>query len=542
MGVNPVQLRTLLHTKLLIDKRRPRAISNRKKEGTSAPISPIWQSILYVFMGGLYALTLTVFKMPLSGHFVYFTMLMVTLVLLLISDFTTVLIDVRDNYIVLPRPVNDQTVSLARILHIVIYILNIVLALGLAGLVYTFVADGPIAGCMFVLEIFCATILSVLFVNLIYLVVLKLTTPRQFKDFIAYFQVIFSVLIFACYYLLPRLIDMSLLAKADLSNYRVIWFLPATWIAALHEILVNPLFKSSFLWPAAVLAVVSPLLSLWLIVKVFAPGFNQKLSGISSSEAHRPEQAPNSTFSARLAAIFTSGKTENAAFRMAWTLSSRLREFKVQTYPSFAYVIVYFVYFFLTVGNKGLSLREKFEHLGESKSYIILIYLTGFVLTNVCLNMVRSEKYKSAWVYFVAPVAFPGQIISGTYKAVVLKFFSSFFLFISIVSMYVWGPLVINDLLFGYFNVLIFNLIANLFTSNQLPFSFPTAAAKSSKRWFVSLIMLFLQFAIGGLHYFLCRWEMVIWGLALLSAFAFFFMIRRYGRQQWSEISVYEGD
>src|SRR3546814_18687659 len=76
----------------------------------------------------------------MAGSF-YFFSLMCVLALMLISEFSTILLDTRDQFIILPRPVADRTFSVSRILHIGILLLVLLTGLSLPGLIYAIVVN-----------------------------------------------------------------------------------------------------------------------------------------------------------------------------------------------------------------------------------------------------------------------------------------------------------------------------------------------------------------------------------------------------------------
>jgi ABC-2 type transport system permease protein len=136
MGVDTVQLGLILRLKLMIDNRRPKGMfartSNKQmKEGKMQWLT----TIMTLIMGVLIALVLVMNNAPYVTHTIYFLIFMVLMALTMISDFTSVLIDVRDHYILLPRPVNDRTIAVSRILHISIYVLRLALLQGLPALI-----------------------------------------------------------------------------------------------------------------------------------------------------------------------------------------------------------------------------------------------------------------------------------------------------------------------------------------------------------------------------------------------------------------------
>ncbi|MDB5136861.1 MAG: hypothetical protein JWP37_3464, partial [Mucilaginibacter sp.] len=193
-GVDTDQLNEILRVKLLMDNRRPKAMFAARKNAKNGQQSPWMVNIFTLIMGLLIGLLLTLNGMPYIGETLYFIVFMVFMAITLISDFTTVLIDTRDQFILLPRPVNDRTVALSRILHISIYVLRLALLQGLPGLVIVGFIDGILAVPIFFIQILEATFLSIFMVNIIYLLLMKSVSPQRFKDIISYFQIGFSVL------------------------------------------------------------------------------------------------------------------------------------------------------------------------------------------------------------------------------------------------------------------------------------------------------------------------------------------------------------
>jgi len=136
-GVDTYQLYQILKVRLLMDNRRPSAMFAARRNATNNTNvrNPWLTSIFTVVLGFLMSLLLFLGTGPYVAQTFYFLVFMVMMSLTLISDFTTVLIDVRDQFILLPRPVNDRTIAVSRILHISIYVLRLALLQGLPGMV-----------------------------------------------------------------------------------------------------------------------------------------------------------------------------------------------------------------------------------------------------------------------------------------------------------------------------------------------------------------------------------------------------------------------
>jgi ABC-2 type transport system permease protein len=540
-GVDTGQLYNILSVKLMMDDRRPNAMfAGRRNTTASGNVkNPVMVSVFTVLMGVFMSMVLFLGKAPYLAQTLYFSIFMVMMSLTLISDFTTILLDPRDQFILLPRPVNDRTIAISRILHISIYVLRLALLLGLPGMVMIGFIDGALAVPLFFLQVLEATFLCIFGVNIMYLLLMRSVSPQKFKDIISYFQVGFSVLIFAVYYLLPRMIDMSVLEHFSIISHKWSWCLPPVWIAALNELLIRGNSSGIITGVLAVLGFTFPLLGLWLVAKVLAPGFNRRLAVIATSDGNsnsvvNTRKARKFGLIGYIANIVAPDPVENAGFRITWKLAARTREFRMKVLPSFAYVPIYFVYFMFNGKNGG------FDNIQNSHSYIFFLYLCTFILSTILMNVFMSPKYKSAWIYYAAPIGQPGKVLSGMYKAIITLYFFPYFLVISCAIVAIWGADAINDVIFAFLACTIYGMLMALFMVKGLPFSKPVIIKQGGGRVIVSLVILIFVGGIGFAHWFIMRWENVIWiGIIPLLAINWA-MFSYYKKQSWDSIELEE--
>lgn len=544
-GVDIEQLHEILRIKLLMDSRRPRAAfaARRGAKNDGKVRNPWMLSFFTVMMGVFIGLVLFLNSSPYVAQTLYFSVFMVIMALTLISDFTTVLVDPRDQFILLPRPVNDRTIAVSRILHISIYVLRLALLQGLPGLIFIGFIDGILAVPLFFLQILEATFLSIFLVNIIYLVLMKFVSPQRFKDIISYFQIGFSVLIFATYYLLPRLIDVRVIGQFQLLTHWWAYIMPPVWIAAANEALLHAGRAGIISAVLAFWGFVVPMLGLWLVAKVLAPGFNRRLAMISTSEGRSNTPAKSGkkqrfSLADRLAAMIARDPVENAGFKITWRLAARSREFKMKVYPAFAYVPIYFIYFALN--GKGQDVSARFAHMQAGHSYIFFIYMCSLILSTILMNVSMSSKYKSAWVYYALPVDKPGKILSGMYKAIITLYFLPYCLVIGSIIVLIWGPQAINDVIVAFLVSLIYGILMALFMVKGLPFSRPVIIKQGGGRMITSLVILAFIGGIGYAHYVLMRWENVIWILIIPLLLINWLMFHYYKRQTWESIELTE--
>ena len=183
MNVNMDHLKAILVAKLTMDNRRPAAFqqmrrSREKKELNQATLKTMFVSLV---MGLMFLFSFALGNDITTQLTVFFSMFIFMLAATLITDFTSVLIDTRDNLIILPKPVNDATFVTARLLHIAIHINKLLLPLALPSLVAVIIIKGFGTIVPFILMILFATLLSIFLINAVYILILKITTPAKFQ-------------------------------------------------------------------------------------------------------------------------------------------------------------------------------------------------------------------------------------------------------------------------------------------------------------------------------------------------------------------------
>ena len=547
VGVDTYQLHHILRVKLLIDNRRPTAMFARRKAAIAATKAPTtvgtsWGVLIFsMIMGALYGIFLFAFHdNPLMGQTLYFFVFMMLMCLTLITDFTNVLMDVRDQYIILPRPVSDRTASMARILHITIYVMRLALLQGIPGMIMIGFIDGIAAVPVFFFQLMEATLLSIFTVNIVYLTLMRSVSAQRVKDIVSYFQIAFSIIIFAVARV-PRMFSFLNLGHFSIIEHPWLFLLPPVWISSLNEVLIHAHRANYIEALLAFAGIAIPVASIWVVANVLAPGFNRIMAimaasdGVSSSV--KPKEIKRAGFIDKVANFLAPDPVENAGFRITWKLAARTREFKMKVYPSFAYVPVYFVYIMLSGRSDG-GLAGNYAGLQAGKSYIFLFYMCVFVLSFILQNVSQSNKFKASWVYYAMPISAPGKILGGMYKAIIALYFVPYYLVLSIVALVVWGPAVINDILLAFFVNQVLGIMLALFMVKGFPFSKPLLNRRGSGRGFMSLAVLFIAGIVGFGHYVLARWETVIWICVVLAALLNWVMYNYYRKQSWDNIEL----
>ncbi|MBR3117781.1 MAG: hypothetical protein IKF29_00950, partial [Oceanobacillus sp.] len=230
LNIDYTVMRKILELKLTMDQRRVPTIlsqNTKKKEGNQF-LKSLWIYVLYgltlvpfVFLGDNYLFQISI----ITG------IAMFILSTSMISDFSSVLLDVRDKVILNTKPVNNRTINAAKFLHIAIYLTLLTGAfIAIPAIVFLF-TKGFIYFLLFLIEIILIDLLILAFTALIYMVVLRFFDGEKLKDIINYAQILLAVAVVIGYQIIIRLFDfVDFEYVYDFSWWHVL--LPPVWFGA----------------------------------------------------------------------------------------------------------------------------------------------------------------------------------------------------------------------------------------------------------------------------------------------------------------------
>lgn len=543
LGVDPNHLQTILEIKLKMDARRRSPFSygrSAKSSNGDLKAQDLLTMFFYLLTGGMFVLFNTYMDHQASAVTLFFSGWMILLALTLISDFTDVLIDVRDNYILLPRPVSNRTIVIGRILHIVFYLTKLVVPFFIPGIIYFFVRFGLGGGFLFLLMAFISTVLALFLVNLVYLVLIQFTSPWRFREVIGYIQIFFTASVLVGYNLFSRIITLFDLEKINLLD-RLAWrLLPPAWLGALWEWWIEGA-QNPYLIFMGLLALVAPFLAVWLSSRLLTQNFNQKLLAIGeggggeSERKLKKRQAGGAGWMFRTAGWWRMAPQERAVYELAWRLTQRSRDFKLKFYPSFVFFPVYFVLLF-TTGSSAYWM-ERLTHLQENPISLVLLYFMLLMLSTALQTVTFSDHFKSAWVFIASPVQQPGLLLSGLFKMAVTRFYYPLFAVVLAFYLAAGGLSMLDDCLLAFFANQVIVLAAALVSPRHLPFSRPWSDQTKGTGVSAAFFSMFLAGIIGFGHYLLRERPAVIWAAAAATAWLFFFLLNRYRQATWPQIA-----
>ncbi|MBQ4900369.1 hypothetical protein KB559_16145 [Paenibacillus sp. Marseille-P2973] len=498
-GVDYPVMRRILQIKLTMDGRRVPTIIGKARNKDQADrgkingteknqfFSSLW---LYLIFGAFSSMFV-----GLGDNFIFqmsliFGIFMFMIMTSLISDFSSVLLDIRDRNILSTKPVNRRTIAMAKMLHICFYMFFLTGAIAIVPLGVGLVRHGIGFFLLFVAELILMDLLIVVITALIYLAVLKFFDGEKLKDFINYVQIGLTIVIALGYQLLIRLFDFVDLQQAVFQPKWWQFVIVPVWFGAPFETLLHGDNSISYLL-FSLLALCVPILTFLLYIKLM-PSLERNLQKLADPGSRKKEGAGKWLKS--ISHLLGSSPQEEVFFRFAWTMMGNEREFKLKVYPSIGFSLIFpFIFLFTSGRERGLS------GLPGTKLHLF-IYFCALLVPNVILMLKYSRSYKAAWIYRVLPIGDRVPVYRGTLMAAVVRLILPLYAVEAVVFVILFGAEIVPDLIVAGLAILAYSVLSFAYLSKALPFSERLETAQQGE----GMRMIPLMLLLGGfalVHY-----------------------------------------
>lgn len=505
-GIDYTAMRHILQVKLTLDARTSSFLlantksSAKKQTGTSNEKNQFLRSLWFYCLFGLMSSPLIFignnYLFQMSIFFGIFTFMLLTI---LISSFSSILLDVRDRTILFSKPINKKTIAMAKTMHVSIYMLLLTGAIAVVPLGVGLFRHGILFFLLMLVSVILIDLFTVVLTALIYLLVLRFFDGEKLKDMINYVQIGLTVGITVGYQLLIRLfgvVDMEVIFKPQWWQFLI----PPIWFASLFETLLRGVYDPLFIL-FSLLALLIPVLSFLIYLKLLPTleRYVQKLATPSGADHGKNKVAK------LLAKLICSNPMEKLFFQFTWTLIKKERNFKLKVYPSLGLSLVFPFIFLFSTGFNDLG---NFE--GSSK--FLLIYFCAMMIPTCIIMIQYSEKHKGAWIYEVTPVQDVSVIYKSMIKACFLRLVMPVVVLVSIVLVYLFGAVILPDLVAVMCSLFLYTVLTFMYFEKALPFSKPFTVGQSAEGMKVIPIMIvallialihlaFLQISYGTYMY-----------------------------------------
>lgn len=514
MGVDYPAMRRILSLKLTLDRRRTtgaaalfpskgssRAWSFGTRGGAGLKPKDLPDEggglSRTLFFYGLYGALSSLFLLMNGSYLiqagVMLSILLFIMMTAMLSDFSSVLLDVRDKPILHTKPVDPRTLGMAKALHVLIYFAQFALVLGAVPVVVGMVRYGFGFGLLLLLSLLLGGLLVALFTVFVYLLILRLFDGETLKDMINYVQIAMTIFMLIGYQLAVRAMD---LARFTL-DFRPGWWelaLPPLWYAAGFEWLLNGQAEPLYVVPA-LLGVVVPLVGV-AVGYLLMPAFERSLEKLGGADP-RGRSKPARRLNRALANLVCRDPEERAFYVFASSMLAGEREFKLKVYPSLGFSLVVpflFLFSFAASGEGGLAGIDYRHGIGY-----LNLYACAIMIPTLVLMIKYSGSFKGSWIYGSAPIRRIEAAFRGTLKALYIRLFLPLFVLESAIFVWLFGFRILPDLLVMAVVAALLLPLTLRFIDRDLPFSlpFPTSDQNSGMRTLGAMLLLGL---IAGAH------------------------------------------
>ncbi|AKD57833.1 hypothetical protein [Spirosoma radiotolerans] len=537
LGADYGQLRAIVQVKLIMDNRRSFVSLGRYGKPSAENNSNFTRVlIIYTIIGSLISVSMLAISehdklfLPLTLQFSY---IMALCAMTLITDFSSVIMDSSDNQIILPRPVDNRTLWLARIVHITTYLFAIALSLSIGGILFLAYEFDAVVGLVFLAMSLLSAVLMVFLTNVFYLILMRFISEEKLREVINYFQIVMAILFYGGYQLLPRLLNSQDMLAQTIVHQWWHYLIPPMWMAGTVDMLIRPILDTTHLIYGT-LAVVMPFGGLWFMNRFLTAGFTQKLSRIdresvpeASATTGQRTQSGQTNWLDVLSSWFTTNPLERAAFTFTWRVTGRDRKFKLKTYPQLGFGFAYVVAMSFQRGSLGSS----------GFFYLFALYFAGLYVMVAQYQLGISDNYRAAWVYGSTPIRLPGDVLSGSLKALIIKLLLPFYALLSGYILYRYGLDKISDVLLAFSNSLVMLLCTALLSIRFMPFSVAPDTLKQNNTARGLLTSLVLGI-VGFSHYGLTILPYGTWIALPFSVALFLVLLQQYKKTTWGSIQM----
>lgn len=493
-GVDYDVMKLIIGTKLLMDERRTSVAFSDGKKGKEDSNQFKKALMMYAFIGFFLMMTLAI-KINIIYQFsIYFSAFMFLILTVFISDFSSVILDVKEKNLIGSKGVSLKTVNAAKLTHIFIYMMYLTIALSGFSIVASF-RYGAVFMLVFILDIILIDLFMIMVTALVYFVTLKFFDGEKLKDMINTVQIILSVTMMVAGQIIPRLfsiIDFKIIYSPKIWHY----IFPPMWFAAPLEMINSGKINIPLIL-MSVLAVLMPIVSIVIYIKLGST-FEQYLQKLNDNTYKSKKDKEKLSF--RVSKIICRNKEERVFFNFVNNVISTERTFKLKVYPSLGLSII-FPFIFMAIGIRDVKSFMDFKaQMVDSKSFIAL-YGGVLMLPNILMLLKYSEMYKGGWIYKIMPIKNTESIFKGTIKAIIYKFVAPIFILQSIVFVVIFSPKVIIQIVAVALATILLIMIIFMSMEKSLPFTKKLEIADVSGNIGPVIVSMIGAGLLAGTHY-----------------------------------------
>lgn len=506
LDVDYENMRRILKIKLLMDTRRVSSINqnNFSKEEDLEKNNFLKTLYFYIFIG-LFLSIMSIF----GNNYLYqmaivYGLFMFFMITSLISDFSSVLLDVRDKTLLLSKPIDSKTLNYAKILHIFNYIFMITMALLGPTLLVNLIRNGLVFALIIFIEILLIDMFLIVFTAIIYILILKFFDGERLKDIINYVQIGFTIVMTVGYQILIRSFNIFDLENIVIENNWWTYLISPLWYSASLELIFNKNYEAHIIL-YSILGIVVPVTSLYLYIKLI-PTFERNIQKLNSAGQGSKKTL---NINEKIGRLVCRSKEEFTFYKFSVGMIKNERQFKLRVYPSIGFGFLFPLLMIFTF-NQDANISQ----IKDSNMFLSL-YFSGFIILAIMEFISYSGNYKGGYIYKTLPMKNKVPIYKGAIKAALVNLFTPVYILLSFIYTFIFGLDTILNIVIIYLNLLLAVCLIFTIQSKELPFSMAFEISNKKNGFLVNIGSIAIISVLYLVHNMILKVELGIYILII---------------------------
>lgn len=422
LGVDAVQWRALARTYVAIDF-RPTGGAVRQDGKPRSGVAPLSGLLFISAIGGAaFAFIAAAAPDPLISASLLTTYAAANTMMMLLVDFTGIVVSPDDYAILGHRPVGSRTYFAARLAAVCVYVAAISLALGLFPAIVYGVRLGALAVPATMLAVLLCDLSVAVLVITGYVGLLRWVHPAKLRRAMSYLQLAAATSFYVMYYLATTAFQSAFLTTLAFDDALWLWGIPFTWFAAFIAVASGTATAPA--WLASAAAVLLTASCVPLAAGRLSLDYARRIgevSAVGEPAARRRElRLPG----------FSRGEARAVALlvRAQFRFDQRFRMGVLGILPLTG--------FYMLLGMSGGALDDPFTATTRPSSPGVFFAIV-FIPMTLHAALTASESWRAAWIFFATPVSHARVVVAaknfvavyflGSYLAVLAAVWSYYF-------------------------------------------------------------------------------------------------------------------
>lgn len=398
LGVDAVQWRALTRTYVAIDFRPAGGAVRPDGKGRSG-MAPLTGLLFISAIGGIaFAFIAVAAPDALISASLLTTYAAANTMMMLLVDFTGIVVSPDDYAILGHRPVGSRTYFAARLAAVCVYVTTISLALAIVPAIVYGARLGALAMPATILAVLLCDLSVAILVITGYVGLLRWVHPAKLRRAMSYLQLVAATSFYVMYYLATTAFQSAFLATLAFDEAPWLWAIPFTWFAAFVAVASGTATAAA--WLAAAAAVLLALSCLPLAAGRLSLDYARRIgevSAVGEPAARRRElRLPG----------FGRGEARAVALlvRAQFRFDQRFRMGVLGILPLTG--------FYMLLGMGGGALDDPFTASARQSGPGVFFAIV-FIPMTLHAALTASESWRAAWIFFATPVSHARVVVAA---------------------------------------------------------------------------------------------------------------------------------